>query len=229
MSAPSSPKVGGASGNASPKGSASGNASPKPGTASGNASPKPAQSGGSPKAGSASGNASPKANVDKIPEIDTSLEAWIYNIRTVLHFPGTVLTVVALLVSGTFIESASRKSLEMLDNVFGKILGFVVPIGLAYALDWQTGLLAATVSLILFSRLQKHDSEESFLNLTGPDSVQSTKIVSNTHRWFVEKVLGEMPLAISSDRIQTKRYDDDDARTSSSSSMTTSYSSDGTR
>lgn len=221
MSAPSSPN---------------GNASPKAGTASGNASPKPAQSGGSPKAGSASGNASPKAgnaspkaNVDKIPEIDTSLEAWIYNIRTVLHFPGTVLTVVALLVSGTFIESASRKSLEMLDNVFGKILGFVVPIGLAYALDWQTGLLAATVSLILFSRLQKHDSEESFLNLTGPDSVQSTKIVSNTHRWFVEKVLGEMPLAISSDRIQTKRYDDDDARTSSSSSMTTSYSSDGTR
>jgi hypothetical protein len=217
MSAPSSPN---------------GSASPKVGNASGSASPKAVQSGGSPKAGSASpkaGSPKPKANVDKIPEIDTSLEAWIYNIRTVLHFPGMVLTVAALLVSGTFIESASRKSLEILDNVFGRILGFVLPIAIAYALDWQTGLLAASVSLILFARLQKHDSGEGFLNGTSSDSVQSTKIVSNTHRWFVEKVLGEMPLAISSDRIQTKRYDDDDSRTSSSSSMTNTYSSDGTR
>ena len=212
MSAPSSPN---------------GSASPKVGNASGSASPKAAQSGGSPKPGSAS----PKANVnvDKAPEIDTSLEAWIYNIRTVLHFPGTVLTVAALLVSGTFIESASRKSLEILDNVFGRILGFVLPIAIAYMIDWQTGLLAASVSLILFARLQKHDGGEGFLNGTSSDSVQSTKIVSNTHRWFVEKVLGEMPLAISSDRIQTKRYDDDDSRTSSSSAMTSTYTSDGIR
>ena len=165
----------------------------------------------------------------ELPEMDTSLEAWIYNIRSILHFPGTILTVIALLISGAFIESASRKSLEMLDNVFGKILSFIIPIGIAYAIDWQTGLLAAVVALILFARLQRDDIEEGFLNRTESDSVQSTKIVSNTHRWFVEKVLGEMPLAISSDRIQTKRYDDNDTRTSSSSSMSSSYTSDGTR
>ena len=182
----------------------------------------------SPKIGGASGSASPKVKAEKVPEMDTSLGGWIYNIRTVLHFPGIILTVISLLVSGAFVESASRKSLEMLDNVFGKILGFAVPIGIAYALDWQTGLLAAAVSLILFARLQRHDTEEGFLNGTG-DSVQSTKIVSNTHRWFVEKVLGEMPLAISSDRIQTKRYDENDTRTSSSSSMSSSHTSDGTR
>jgi hypothetical protein len=212
MSAPSSPKAGSASpkvGGASPK---AGSASPKVGGASGSASPKPK---------------GPKA--EKVPEIDMSLESWIYNIRTVLHFPAMVVTVILLLISGVFIESASRKSLEMLDNVFGKILCFVLPMGIAYMIDWQTGLLAAAVSLILFARLQKDDPEEGFLNLTGPDSVQSTKIVSNTHRWFVEKVLGEMPLAISSDRIQTKRYDDDDTRTSSSSSMSSSYTSDSAR
>lgn len=172
---------------------------------------------------------SPKAKAKaEVPEIDTSLAAWISNIKSVLHFPGTVLTVIVLIISGAFIESASRKSLELIDNVFGRILSFAVPVGIAYFLDWQTGLLAAVVSLILFARLQKDDIQEGYLNLTGPDSVQSTKIVSNTHRWFVEKVLGEMPLAISSDRIQTKRYDDDDARTSSSSSMSSSYTSDGT-
>lgn len=168
------------------------------------------------------------ANAEKVLEIDTSIGGWVYNIRTVLHFPGTIMAVTALLISGGFLESVSRKSLEFLDNVVGTILSFVIPIGIAYALDWQTGLLAATVSLILFARLQK-DDVEGFLNLTGPDSVQSTKIVQSTHRWFVEKVLGETPLAISSDRIQTKRYDDNDTRTSSSSSMTSSYTSDGTR
>ena len=217
MSAPSSPN-----GSASPKAAQSGG-SPKPGSAS------PKAGSASPKAGSASPKAKANVNVDKAPEIDTSLEAWIYNIRTVLHFPGMVLTVAALLVSGTIIESASRKSLEILDNVFGRILGFVLPIAIAYMIDWQTGLLAASVSLILFARLQKHDGGEGFLNGTSSDSVQSTKIVSNTHRWFVEKVLGETPLAISSDRIQTKRYDDDDSRTSSSSAMTSTYTSDGIR
>jgi hypothetical protein len=191
-------------------------------------SPKVAPGAASPKASSASPKAA-KAKAENVPEMDISIAGWIYNIRTVLHFPATIITVISLLVSGAFIESASRKSLEMLDNVFGKILGFAVPIGMAYALDWQTGLLAATVSLILFARLQKDDAEEGFLNATASDSVQSTKIVSNTHRWFVEKVLGEMPLAISSDRIQTKRYDDNDTRTSSSSSMSSSYTSDSAR
>jgi len=211
MSAPSSPKVG--------------NASPKVGGAVGSASPKV---GGA--VGRASGSTSPKVGKAKteIPEMDTSIGGWIYNIRTVLHFPGTVLTVITLIISGAFIESASRKSLEMLDNVFGKILSFAVPVSLAYVIDWQTGLLAAVVALILFARLQKNDTE-GFLNGTGSDSVQSTKIVQSTHRWFVEKVLGEMPIAISSDRIQTKRYDDNDTRTSSSSSMSSSYTSDSAR
>jgi hypothetical protein len=184
----------------------------------------------SPKAGSGSGSPKPKAaKAEKLPEMDMSIESWFYNIAAVLHFPGVILTVIALLISGAFVESASRKSLKIFDNVFGKILGFVIPIGIAYALDWQTGLLAATVSLILFARLQKPNIQEGFLNGTSSDSVQSTKIVQNAHRWFVEKVLGETPIAISSDRIQTKRYDDDDTRTSSSSSMTSSYTSDGTR
>jgi hypothetical protein len=98
-------------------------------------------------------------------------------------------------------------------------------------LDWPTGLLAASVSLILFARIQKPDVSEGFsnVNLTN-DTVQTTKMVSDSHRWFIEKILGEMPVAISSDRIQTKRTEDNDARTSSSSSMySSSITSDGTK
>jgi hypothetical protein len=171
--------------------------------------------------------------------MDTSLEAWIYNIRTVLHFPGTVLTVAGLLVAGAFAETAPRKSLEFLDSILGQALLFLLPLFLALMLDWPTGLLAGSICLIIFARLQKAepDSEvqEGFAssldasNDTGSDTVHNTKIVSSNKRWFVEKVLGETPIAISSDRITVKRYEDNDNRTSSSSSMSSDHSSDGTK
>jgi hypothetical protein len=100
-------------------------------------------------------------------------------------------------------------------------------------ISWPAGLLAACISLIVFARIQKMGAtgtadEEGFLN-GSDDTVQTTKLVSNSHRWFVEQVLGETPVAISSDRIQTKRMEDDDTRTSSSSSMSSSYTSDSAR
>ena len=166
----------------------------------------------------------------KVTEIDTSLNAWIYNTRTVLNFPMTILTVAGLLVAGSFAKTASRKSLEFIDNIFGRAFFFIIPMLITLFLDWPTGLLAASVSLILFARIENPDVSEGFLSasLTN-DTVQTTKMVSDTHRWFVEKVLGEMPVAISSDRIQTKRTEDNDARTSSSSSMYSSTTSDGTK
>jgi hypothetical protein len=180
-------------------------------------------------------NSSPKAAAPtKMPSMDTSIEAWIYNIRTVLHFPGTILTIAGLLLAGGFAETAPRKSLEILDSAVGHALFFIIPLFFALMLDWATGLLAASICLIIFARLKKSvpdsDLAEGFSNsYSGSDSVQNTKIVSSTQRWFVEKVLGERPIAISSDRIITKRYEDNDSRTSSSSSMSSNHSSDGTK
>ena len=173
---------------------------------------------------------SPKIAANKkIPEMDMSLGAWILNIHTVLQFPATILTVVGLLVAGTFAKTASRKSLEIIDNVIGRALFFIVPALITFGLGWPTGLLAASVSLILFARIQKPDESEGFLSGTDSDSVQTTKLVSDTHRWFVERILGEMPVAISSDRITTKRYGENDSRTSSSGTLSSSGSSDGTK
>lgn len=173
----------------------------------------------------------PKAQSE--PLIDTSLEAWIYNIRSVLHFPSTIFLIIGLLVLGTFIENVPRKVLQLLDNSLGMMLLFIFPLAVSLFISWPAGLLAACISLIVFARIQKmavtpDGDEEGFLN-GSDDTVQTTKLVSNPHRWFVEKVLGETPVAISSDRIQTKRMEDDDTRTSSSSSMSSSYTSDSAR
>lgn len=157
--------------------------------------------------------------------LDTSLEAWIYNIRTVLHFPSAVLSVLGLLVVGTFVERSPRGSLKILNNKLGIAFLFIFPLCIAIFINFPIGILAASVALIVLARIRK-DHEEGF---RGDDSVQTTKLVSNPHRWFVEKVLGETPVAISSDRIQTKRFEDNDNRTSSSSSMSSANSSDGTK
>jgi hypothetical protein len=161
----------------------------------------------------------------KATEIDMSLDSWIYNTRSVLQFPLTILTIIALLIGGTFTETAPRKSLEFLDSTVGKIVFFIIPLVLGYLFSWSTGLLAAVVSLILFTRLQKIDLDEGFMDSVDSDTSDvTTKIILSPHRWFVEKILGENPMSISSDRIRTTMIQDENQRTRSSTSLSSKSS-----
>jgi hypothetical protein len=157
-------------------------------------------------------------------EMDMSILSWLTNTHTVLKWPGTILTVAGLLVAGAFAGIASRKSLEFLDNTFGSALFFIFPLVCSVVLDWPTGLLAAVVSLILFARLQKRDSSEGFSDTLDNTGGQNTKLISNPHRWFIERMLGERPVAISSDRIITSAVQDNDDRVSNTSSSQPSLS-----
>ena len=153
-------------------------------------------------------------------EMDMSALAWLINTHTVLKWPGTILTVAALLVAGAFAGIAPRNSLEFLDNTIGSCLFFIIPLVCAALLDWPTGLLAAVVSLILFARLQKKDTSEGFSDTVDDKNEQNTKLISNPHRWFIERMLGERPVAISSDRIITSAVQGNDSRVSVSPSAT---------
>ena len=160
-----------------------------------------------------------------IAPMDTSIESWIYNIRFILHFPITILTVAGLLVIGTFVETAPRKSLEFLNNYLGKSLFFILPIIVGLTLDWPTGLLTATVCMIFFARLLMPDKKEGFDDIVFQE--QEVDLIANPKRWFVESVLGERPIAITSDKIRRVGTQDIDTRTSSSSAMSSTYTSDG--
>ena len=160
-------------------------------------------------------------------EMDTSIQGWIYNISHVLGFPFTILGVIGLIVAGTFAEIAPRKSLDFLNNNIGSALFFLIPLIIAYLMDWATGVLAAVVALIFFARLQINDETEGFTGQNeGFMDDLTTELIPTSKRWFVEKVLGETPIAISSDRIRRGYPVDQDTRTSSSSSMATTGSSD---
>ena len=158
------------------------------------------------------------ANAMPVDEMDMSLLSWITNTHSVLKWPGTILTVAVLLVAGAFAQIAPRKSLEFLDNTLGTCLFFILPLACTIILDWPTGLLTAVVSLVVFARLQKQDTSEGFSDTVDDKTEQNTKLVSNPHRWFIERILGERPVAISSDRIITSAVQDKDTKNSSSQS-----------
>ena len=107
------------------------------------------------------------------------------------------------------ISSDDTSFTELYDEIFNEVLENAIR-------DYMNAMILSERYLT---------SSETFMN----DSVQTTKMVSDTHRWFVEKILGEMPVAISSDRITTKRYGENDSHTSSSATMSSSASSDGTK
>ena len=177
----------------------------------------------SPKARSEA--SSPKPTSPKPTEIDTSLKSWITNTHSVLHSPLTILSVAGLVVLGSFIEIAPRKSLEFLDNMLGRSLFFILPFLISVLIDWPTGLLAGAVCLIIFARLQKEDSSEGFSDKSETMD-KSTHLISTSHRWFIEKTLGESPIAISSDRITTSASKGTDIRSSSSSVLSPSMPAD---
>jgi hypothetical protein len=159
---------------------------------------------------------SPKATVAS-EEIDFTLISWLTNIHSVLHSPLKILSVIGLLVLGSFVEIAPRKSIEFLDNTVGRSLFFILPFLISILIDWPTGLLAATVSLIIFARLQKQDASEGFSDVTEGSGNSSTQLISSPHRWFIERMLGESPIAISSDRVTTSTSMNNGIRSSSSS------------
>jgi len=145
-----------------------------------------------------------------------SLFSWLTNSHEILQWPLTVLSVAGLVVAGAFAEIAPRKSLEFLNNPLGTSLFFLLPMLFTVLLDWPTGLLAAAVSLIVYARLQKQDTSEGFSDTVDNTNEQSTKLVSNSNRWLVERMLGERPIAISSDRIITSAVQGGNVHTSSS-------------
>ena len=104
------------------------------------------------------------------------------------------------------------------------MLLFVSPLVVSAILDWPTGLLTAVISLIIVARLQRYDVSEGF---ASRDDRMITELIPNPKRWFVEKVLGETPIAISSDRVSSSEMKDIDTRTSSSSAMSSAGTSDG--
>jgi hypothetical protein len=91
------------------------------------------------------------------------------------------------------------------DSILGKIFGIAIVYGVVESLGWVYGLLTALAFLLILNGASRVDTSalEAF---DGGGTVTEKKIVGK--RWFVEKVLGEHPKKIATDKVTTSAIED---------------------
>ena len=91
------------------------------------------------------------------------------------------------------------------DSILGKLFGVAIVYGVVESLGWVYGLLTALAFLLVLNGAPRSDTS-SLEAFDGGGSVSEKKIVGK--RWFVEKVLGEHPKKIATDRVTTSAIED---------------------
>jgi len=101
-------------------------------------------------------------------------------------------TLLLLIVYSSSIPSEYR---TFLDSLLGRIFSIGIIYGVIQLYGWVYGLLTAFAFLIIISGAPRNNyfSNEGF---EGGGTISSKESIGN--RWFVEKVLGELPLKIES-------------------------------
>jgi hypothetical protein len=89
------------------------------------------------------------------------------------------------------------------DSLLGRVLGIAIIYGVVESLGWVYGLLTAMAFLLILNGVPRNDGLEGF---DGGGTVTEKKIIGK--RWFVEKVLGETPKKIATDKVTTSAIED---------------------
>ncbi len=86
------------------------------------------------------------------------------------------------------------------DSLLGRVFGIAIVYGAIESLGWVYGLLTALAFLLVLNGAPRIDTSglEAF---DGGGTVSEKKIIGK--RWFVEKVLGEEPKKIATDKVTT--------------------------
>lgn len=96
---------------------------------------------------------------------------------------------------------------RFMDSLLGRVFGIAIVYGVIESLGWVYGLLTALVFLTMLRGISKTNplvvAEEGF---DGGGTVSEKRRIGK--RWFVEKVLGENPIKIATDRVQTTAVQD---------------------
>lgn len=96
---------------------------------------------------------------------------------------------------------------RFMDSLLGRVFGIAIVYGVIESLGWVYGLLTALVFLTILRGISKTNplvvAEEGF---DGGGTVSEKRRIGK--RWFVEKVLGENPIKIATDKVQTTAVQD---------------------
>ena len=86
------------------------------------------------------------------------------------------------------------------DSILGRVFGVAIVYGAVESLGWVYGLLTALAFLLVLNGAPRTASSD-LEGFDGGGTVTEKKIIGK--RWFVEKVLGEEPKKIATDKVTT--------------------------
>jgi hypothetical protein len=91
------------------------------------------------------------------------------------------------------------------DSLLGRVMAVAAIYGVVEAFGWVYGLLAAMAYILVLNGAPRNDMS-GLEGFDGGGTVSEKKIIGR--RWFVEKVLGENPKKIATDRVYTSAVED---------------------
>jgi hypothetical protein len=115
-----------------------------------------------------------------------------------LDSPAKLLYGFLLILVIVFSSSIPTEYRAFSDTILGKVLGIAILYGVVKSLGWVYGLLTALAFLLVLHGAPRLEYVEGF---EGGGSINEKKVIGK--RWFVEKVLGEHPKRIETDRVYT--------------------------
>ena len=85
------------------------------------------------------------------------------------------------------------------DSLLGRVFGIAIVYGVVQTLGWVYGLLTAVAFLLIINGAPRSNTlSEGF---DGGGTVSEKKTIGR--KWFVERILGENPKKIATDRVTT--------------------------
>jgi hypothetical protein len=142
--------------------------------------------------------------MSNIPQIPLQQQGGVINSINLfmnnMDSPATLIygaLLILLIVYSSAIPSEYR---TFADSLLGRVLGVAIVYGVVETLGWVYGLLTAIAFLLIINGATRIDTSmlEAF---DGGGTVSEKKTIGK--KWFVERVLGENPTKIATDRVTT--------------------------
>ena len=120
--------------------------------------------------------------------------------------PVVVLTGLLMVIIIVFLDKVPIEIRKQADSFLGRALLLVFTLLVTTLYGWPMGMLAGFMSALLIGAGGVHPINKEVKE--GFSSEMNVRLVPGKHKWFVEKVLGENPLLIEDQTIDTSAVQD---------------------
>lgn len=120
--------------------------------------------------------------------------------------PVMVLAGLSMIIVIVFLEKIPVEVRKQADTLLGRACLLLFTVVVITLFGWPLGILAATMSALLIGAGGVHPVKRQVEE--GFSSEMNVRLVPGKHKWFVERVLGENPLLIEDQTVDTSAVQD---------------------